>query len=146
MALLRSGTTLLKGDYSVQLKRALNYLLQSTESSPTESYNITQQTGTQIQTKLGANIDVILTAQFLSNVLDYVGHDAALKQRVQKNLNTCVGKIQRAQDGNGNIAGAGWAGVLQSSFAANALESAQANGAEVNKDALDRFRERRRLA
>ena len=140
MALLRSGTTLLKGDYSLQLRRALNYLLQSTENSPSESYNITQQTGTQIQTKLGANIDVILTAQFFSNVLDYVGHDPALKQRVQKNLNTCVGKIQRAQDGNGNIVGAGWAGVLQSSFAANALESAQANGADVNKDALDRFR------
>ena len=140
MALLRSGTTLLKGEYSLQLRRALNYLLQSTENSPPDSYNITQQTGTQIQTKLGANIDVILTAQFLSNVLDYVGHDPALKQRVQKNLNTCVGKIQRAQDSNGNIAGAGWAGVLQSSFAANALESAQSNGAEVNKDALDRFR------
>ncbi|HEX6892202.1 MAG TPA: hypothetical protein VF141_15955 [Chryseolinea sp.] len=141
MALLRSGTTLTKGEYSTQLRKALNYLLEATENSPTESYNITRQTGTQIQTKLGANIDVILTAQFLSNVLDYAGHDAALKQRIQKNLNTCVAKIQRAQDSNGNIAGAGWAGVLQSSFAANALESAQTKGADVNEEALDRFRE-----
>ena len=132
MALLRSGTTLIKGEYSTQLRRALNYLLEATENSSRDSYNITQQTGTQIQTKLGANIDVILTAQFLSNVLDYADHDAALKQRVQKNLNTCVAKIQRAQDSNGNIAGAGWAGVLQSSFAANALESAQTKGAEVS--------------
>jgi hypothetical protein len=141
MALLRSGTTLSKGQYSQQLRRALNYLLESTERSSSDSYNITDQTGTQIQTKLGANIDVILAAQFFTNVLDHVGHDIALKQRVQKSLNVCVEKIQRAQDGNGNIVGAGWAGVLQSSFAANALESAQAKGADVDEDKLDRFRD-----
>ncbi len=140
MALLRSGTTLSKGEYSMQLRKGLNYLLQAIENTPSDSYNITQQTGTQIQIKLGANIDVILAAQFLSNVLDYVDHDAALKERVQKNLNACVAKIQRAQDGNGNVVGAGWAGVLQSSFAANALESAQTKGADVNEDALNRMR------
>ena len=98
MALLRSGTTLTKGEYSAALRKALNYLMQATENSQAGSYNITDQTGTQIQTKLGANIDVILTAQFFSNVMDYVGHDPSLKARVQKNLNTCVAKIQRAQD------------------------------------------------
>src|SRR5688572_12774353 len=140
MALLRSGNSLSKGEHSARLRRALNYLLEATENSPADSYNITKQTGTQIQTKLGANIDVILTAQFFSNVLDYIENDPTLKQRVQRNLNTCVGKIQRAQDGKGNIVGAGWAGVLQSSFAANALESAQAQGADVDKEALDEFR------
>ena len=78
---------------------------------------------------------MILTAQFFSNILDYVDHDAALKARVKKNLNTCVAKIQRAQDGNGSIVGSGWAGVLQSSFASNALESAQAEGASVDEKA-----------
>lgn len=141
MALLRSGTTLSKGEYSAHLRRALDFLLNAIENSPNDSYNITQQTGTQIQTKLGANIDVILTAQFLSNVLEYLNHNATLKHRVSNALNICVAKIQRAQDGNGNIIGAGWAGVLQSSFAANALESAQANGAAVDKKALERFRE-----
>lgn len=141
MALLRSGNSLTSGIYAAQLRKGLNYLLEATENSPASSYNITEQTGTQIQTKLGANIDVILTAQFLSNVLDYVGHDAALKARVQKNLNTCVAKIQRAQDKNGSIVGSGWAGVLQSSFASNALESAQSKGAAVDDAALQRSRE-----
>jgi len=141
MALLRSGSTLTKGEYAAQLRKALDYLMDATENSPAASYNITDQTGTQIQTKLGANIDVILTAQFFANVLDYTEHDAALKSRVQKNLNTCVAKIQRAQDRNGNIAGAGWAGVLQSSFATNALESAQTKGANVDEGALERSRE-----
>ena len=141
MALLRSGNTLTRGEYSPQIKKALEYLLKSTESSSASSFTITDQTGTQIQIKLGENIDVILTAQFFSNVLDHLQHDPALKSRVQKSLNTCVSKIQLAQDSNGSIAGSGWAGVLQSSFASNALESAQAKGAAVDKDALDRSRE-----
>lgn len=141
MALLRSGSTLKEGKYSTQLQKALEYLMKATENSDVNSYNITELTGTQIQSKLGQNIDVILTAQFFSNVLEHASHDAALKRRIQKNLNTCVEKIQRAQDSNGNIAGAGWAGVLQSSFAANALESAQANGANVDEKKLERSRE-----
>ena len=140
MALLRSGSTLRDGKYSRQLQKALEYLLKATENSESASYNITDLTDTQIQTKLGQNIDVILTAQFFSNIMDYVNHDNALKKRVEKNLNTCVSKIQRAQDASGNIAGAGWAGVLQSSFAANALESAQSNGAVVDEEALERSR------
>jgi hypothetical protein len=52
-----------------------------------------------------------------------------------------VSKIQRAQGSNGSIAGSGWAGVLQSSFATNALESAQANGANVDQEKLDKARD-----
>ena len=131
----------MRGNTQTQLQKALEYLMKATENSDVNSYNITELTGTQIQSKLGQNIDVILTAQFFSNVLEHASHDATLKRRIQKNLNTCVEKIQHAQDSNGNIAGAGWAGVLQSSFAANALESAQANGANVDEKALERSRE-----
>lgn len=140
MALLRSGSTLTTGKYSAQLTKALGFLMKSAENSEPNNYNITDLTGTQIQTKLGQNIDVILTAQFFSNIMDYVDHDEDLKKRVQKNLDICVSKIQRAQDRNGNIAGAGWAGVLQSSFAANALEAAQTKGANVDLKSLERSR------
>jgi hypothetical protein len=141
MAILRSGTSLTGGTYSPQLRRALNFILEATEQSSPQSTNITDVTGTQIQTKLGANIDVILASQFLSNVLDYASHDPALRSRIQKALDTCVGKIQKAQDKNGSIAGSGWAGVLQSSFATNALESAQAKGVVVDTVALEKARE-----
>jgi hypothetical protein len=141
MALLRSGNTLTKGEYSSQLKKALNYLLNATENAPANAYNITNQTGTQIQTKLGANIDVVLTSQFFSNILEYTEHDANLKARVKKSLNTCVNKIQKAQDADGSMSGAGWAGVLQSSFANNALESAQSQGIAVDEVALEKAKE-----
>lgn len=141
MALLRSGSNLLDGKHSQQLQKALDYLLKAVENSENGSLNITTLTGTQIQTKLGQNIDVILTAQFLSNVLDYTVHDKLLHERIRNSINACVSKIQRSQDGSGNIAGAGWAGVLQSSFAANALETAHAKGADVDEKALERSRQ-----
>jgi hypothetical protein len=114
--------------------------LNAVESSSANRYNITNQTGTQIQIKLGQNIDVVMASQFLTNSLDYLNHDKSLKERVKKALNDCVSKIQRAQDSNGSMAGSGWAGVLQSSFASNALESAQSHGASVDNPALERAR------
>jgi hypothetical protein len=141
MALLRSGSTLQQGAYSKQLNAALTYLLRAVETAPASSYNITEVQGTQIQSKLGANIDVILTAQFLSNLLSELENHSEIKARVQKDLNICVSKIQRAQDRNGSTVGSGWAGVLQSSFASNALEAAQAQGANVDSEALKKSRD-----
>ncbi len=142
MAILRSGSTLKSGTYSGPLNKALYYLLNAVEGSSPESFTITDQTGTQIQIKLGANIDVILTSQFLSNLLDgYLDGDVQLKARAKKANDVCVAKIQKAQDGNGSFVGSGWAGVLQSSFATNALEAAQAQGAKVDDKVLDKARE-----
>jgi len=141
MALLRNGNTIKKGNYSGQLKRAVEHLLREVEHAPQNSMTITDQTGTQIQVKLGANIDVILTAQFLSNLLDDTSLDQEMAIRVKRALNICVAKIEKAQDGNGSIQGSGWAGVLQSSFATNALEAAQAKGVAVDDKKLDRARQ-----
>jgi len=141
MAMLRSGATLSGGPHSKNLRRALDHLLEVVESSPPNSLNITAPTGTQIQTKLGSNIDVIMTSQFLSNIQSHLDDAPALQARVRKSQAVCVEKIQRSQDGNGSIAGSGWAGVLQSSFATNALEAAEANGMAVDKKALDKARE-----
>lgn len=138
-AFLRSGTTLKKGAYANNLKGAINYLLETVENTPSDSPYITEVRGTQIQTKLGENIDAVLTAQFLSSLLDrdLKGID---KKRVARCLDICVSKIQEGTDGNGKQAGAGWAGVLQSGLANSALESAQAVGAEVDEEVMERSR------
>lgn len=136
MALMRMGSTMDEGTYAPQVKKATLFLLDCVERSPKDAVNITELQGTQIQVKLGANIDVALTAQFLSNLLQRTNGQHALHQRLMDALNSCVAKIQRAQGADGSVSGAGWAGVLQSSFAANALESAQHNGANVDEKAL----------
>lgn len=141
MALLRLGNTLDRGAQAQQLKRATEYLLAQVEKTPKGATNITTLTGTQIQSKLGANIDVALTTQFLSNLLAKIGDKHGSYLRAKRALNTCVGMIQNAQNSDGSVQGDGWAGVLQSSFAASALESAKSQGADVDDEALDLARD-----
>jgi hypothetical protein len=141
MALLRSGSTLTLGRYSDELKKGLNFILEQVENSGKNSNTITSLTGTQIQSKLGNYIDVVLASQFLTNVLDYSCADAD-KNRIKNALQVCVDKIQRTQNTNGSFSGNGWAGVLQSSFATSALESAQhVDGIKTRKEVLEKSRE-----
>ena len=141
MAIMRMGSTLDQGPYSQQLTKATDYLLTQVESAPKGAINITQLQGTQIQAKLGANIDVALTAQYLSNLMGRMACNDPKHDRWLRALNKCTSKIQKAQTSNGSVAGNGWAGVLQRSFATNALESAQHVGAEVDDKALEKARD-----
>lgn len=141
MALLRTGSRLDGDQYSEQLQGALEFLLHEVESTPANRMTITAETGTQIQTKLGVNIDAVLTMQFLSNLIDYLDKDSEEYARVMSALNTCASKVQALQDSDGSTQGSGWAGVLQSSLANNALETAQFYGAEVDEDVLEKSRE-----
>lgn len=140
MALLRSENTVSNGKYSDNLTRAINYILETVENVSKNSPYITDVRNTQIQSKLGQNIDAVLTAQLLSNLLDrnLKGID---KKRIRKCLDICVSKIQEGTDASGKQNGAGWAGVLQSGLANSALESAQSVGANVDEEILDRSRE-----
>lgn len=135
MAFLRSGTTLRSGKHSENLGEAIDFLLETIENTPKSSPYITEVRGTQIQSKLGENIDAVLTAQLLSNLIDrnLKGID---KKRVARCLDICVSKIEAATDSSGRQKGAGWAGVLQSGLATSALESAQAVGADVDEKIL----------
>ena len=117
----------------------MEFILTQVERSDPNSLNITKLPGTQIQTKLGQNIDVVLASQFLTNLLEKLPKNHPLYKRVKEQLNVCVYKIQEGQQKDGSTKGAGWAGVLQSSLASNALEAAEYNGADVDK--LDQARE-----
>jgi hypothetical protein len=141
MALLRNGNTLTKGQYAANLKKALDFLLDDVENTPEQSKYITNLKGTQPQSKLGQNIDAILTMQFFTNVISKVEQkDCSCIERIQKALDKCVQKIQQAQDEDGGIRDGGWAPVLQSALANNALESAKDVGAKVDDRVLEKSR------
>ncbi len=140
MALLRAGSTPDEGRFAKVLARTTDFLLKAVETAPRSALNITPLTGTQIQAKLGANIDVALAAQYLSNLMGRVSANDPRQRRWMDALNACTAMIQRAQTDNGSTQGSGWAGVLQSSFAANALESAEHAGAQVDTVALAKAR------
>lgn len=139
MAILRSGTTLKKGIHAQNLKKALDYLLETIESTENDQPYITEVRNTQIQSKLGANIDAVLAAQFLSSVLDR-NLNGIDKKRIIRCLDICVARIQQGTDEHGKQRGAGWAGVLQSGMANSALEAAQVAGVVVNEEVLERSR------
>ncbi len=136
MALMRTGSTLQQGPYRKNVGLALDYLLDLVESYPREGPKITNISGTQPQAKLGQQIDVAMVAQFFTQVLPHTRHKKKLRRRVEEALEVCVTKLARTQDADGSWnASAGWAGVLQSAMANNALEMAQEAG--VRNDELD---------
>lgn len=141
MSLLRTDNTLQKGDYSKNLKKAVDFLLKTVEECPDNQPYLTTLTNTQPQIKLGRNIDVILTAQFFTNMLRYDIGDASLKKRIEKALDKCVARIQKGQDTDGSWRDGGWAPVLQSALANNALESAGEVGRKVDEDVIKRSRD-----
>lgn len=132
MALLRTGQRPEGTQYSKALNKAIEFLLISVEQSPDDDLNITKLTGTQPQIKLGQNIDVILTSQCLTNVMHRLSNTEPMYIRIKNAVQKCVNKIQSAQDITGATQGGGWAPVLQSAFAVNALELADANFVAVD--------------
>jgi hypothetical protein len=145
MALLRNGNTLTSGTYAKSLQKAFNYLLETVENTPEQAKFITQAKNTQPQVKLGQNIDAILTSQFFTNILhtmeDYLKSNEALKVRIEKASKKCIAKIQQSQDTDGGWKDGGWAPVLQSTLANNALETAKDAGIKVDDKALEKSRE-----
>lgn len=140
MSLLRSGSTPNAGPYAKQLMQATKFLLNAVEAAEPHQ-PITKLRGTQIQNKLGQNIDLVLTTQYFTNLLDQLAESDKLYEPVFIAINKSVDMVQMKMDENGKAKGSGWAGVLQSAFATNALESAAAQGAAVDKDVLDRSKD-----
>ncbi len=142
MAFLRTGNTLTDGPYHATVGKALTYLLDLVEAYPEEGARISDVAGTQPQIKLGQHIDVAMVAQFFTQALPHTEHDKALRNRVAEALEVCVSKLVRAQDADGSWnSGGGWAGVLQSAMANNALEMADELGFELDEDVLERSRQ-----
>jgi hypothetical protein len=140
MALLRLGEKPEGTAHSNAVIKAMNFLLISVEQSPDNALNITTLTGTQPQVKLGQNIDVILTSQCLTNIMHQVNDNNPMYPRLKNAVQKCVTKIEKAQDVNGATKGGGWAPVLQSAFAVNALELAEANNIKVDSVKLTEAR------
>ena len=141
MSLLRNDNTFEKGKYAEALRKGTSYLLKAVENCPDDQLQITNLANTQPQVKLGRNIDVILTAQFFTNLLRYEIKDEQLKKRIEKALDKCIAKIQKTQSNNGAWTDGGWAPVLQSALANNALESAGDVGRKVDTTVLKRSRD-----
>ena len=140
MAFLRSGHTTKKGKYKDVVRKATEALVKVVENAPEQGPKITQLSGTQPQAKMGQFVDTSLTARFLARILNELPKKSKLRKRVDKAIDKCVAKIQASQQKDGSWTGGGWAPVLQSSLAEQALEIAQAAGKEIDEEVLNRAR------
>lgn len=144
MALMRAGNTLESGPYQSNLKKALNYILELIEQSPDNSPLLSDVSGTQPQVKLGQNVDATMCSQFLMRIVDQADANSDLNRRINQAIDKCILKIKLSQDPQGNINGGGWAPVLQSAMANNALEMAYQQGREVDEDQLRDIRRKQK--
>jgi hypothetical protein len=136
LALLRAGITPTSGPYADNLNRALEFVLREVEGAPREGLAVTSRQGTQIQRKLGPNIDTFLSAFLLSEV-DGRMPDAASQARVRAALEKVVAKIEKNQGNDGSWnAGGGWAPVIGTSIASRSLYNAQTKGVAVDSTTL----------
>jgi len=136
LALMRAGNTPSDGAYRVALDRGIRFILANVEESPAEGLLVTKRSGTQIQRKLGPNIDTFLANLVLAEADGRVA-DAEAGRRVHQALEKCVAKIQKNQgkDGSWNQGG-GWAPVIGTSLASRGLYAAQAKSAGVDPSNL----------
>jgi hypothetical protein len=141
LALLRAGNTPTSGPYAQSLIRALDFVLREVEQAPEAGLQVTSRQGTQIQRKLGPNIDTFLAAFLLSEV-DGRMPDTASQARVRAALEKVVAKIEKnqGQDGSWN-AGGGWAPVIGTSIASRSLYNAQGKGVAVKDSTLKKVDE-----
>ena len=136
MALLRSGTDLNSGEFHIELSKSTEFILKAIEQTPPDGSKITDLKNTQIQQKLGNNIDLVLSLQYLTNLLDKMEKEEDLYERVFNVVAKSVDIMQTEMDDKGRVKGAGWAGVLQSAFGSNALESASSSGVLIDEEKL----------
>jgi hypothetical protein len=135
LSLLRTGNTLETGEHKKSVAKATEFLLEQVEEWSDDQPRLTRLTGTQPQQKLGQNIDAILTTQFFTTLLKYHSNHP-WKSRIERALQKCVTRIENEQDEDGNWKGGGWAPVLQSALADQALENAKDAGMEVDEEVL----------
>jgi len=144
IAVLRAGNGLEHGAYAEVLRRATEYLLRTVEAAKDEGPQITDQTGTQPQAKMGQNVDTALTAQYLARLAQDLAADAELRPRVVKALDKCLRKIESSQSKDGSWAAGGWAPVLQSAQMSTALEFGQNAGRAIDESKLTQARDYQR--
>jgi hypothetical protein len=138
LAFIRAGNTPKEGPYAANVAKAVEFLAGKIEKSDKESLHVTDVLGTQLQSKIGQYVDTFLAALVLSELKGTMP-DEASEKRLTAALNKTMDKIARHQKEDGTFAGnTGWASVLSQALCSKAINRAAQNGAEVQRELLDR--------
>lgn len=106
LALLSDGTTPIEGRHCKELRKMRDYVIGRTRTMPSD--DITTETGTQLQRKIGRHAHSFFAALFLSQVVGEAPNPAATHEGLRK----IVAAIVKAQSSNGDWGSQSWAPTL----------------------------------
>jgi hypothetical protein len=125
LALMAQGNTPVEGPKSREVQRILSFILRATENMPTD--DITSQTGTQLQNKIGRHAHSFFAATFLSEVIGE-GWDT---EPVRDGLKRVVTAIVGSQTQQGHWGDQSWAPMLGTVMGWVGLRAAHYAGIKV---------------
>src|SRR5437764_7233973 len=137
LALLRGENTPHQGEYAANVARALDFVIGSVECADAESPYVTDQRGTQVQTKIGPYADTFLASLTLAEAKGRMP-DQASEVRLSAALDKVIAKMERHQQADGTWAMGGWAPVVGQGLAAAGLNRAKQRGVNVSDEAVER--------
>ena len=125
LALMARGSTPIDGEYRRELRKIRAFILQQVERMPQD--DITSQTNTQLQRKIGRHAHSFFAALFLSEIIG-LGTDPG---QVQPALRKVVDAIVKAQSNNGDWGSESWAPTLGTVMGWVSLRAADFAGLSV---------------
>ncbi|MCW3099318.1 MAG: hypothetical protein JWL77_4936, partial [Chthonomonadaceae bacterium] len=132
MAMLRSGSTPMTGEYSKNIRHGVEFVCGEVEESDKSSLYVTNNRSTRIQIKLGPYIDTFMASMVLAEVSGEMP-DAKSEARVSRAYQKVMDKIDKNQKSDGTWDNKGWAPVLSHAMAARAINRAAQKGLAVNE-------------
>src|SRR5205814_831245 len=107
LALIRSGSTPVEGQYKDAVAKGLKFILARVEKADKDSLFVTDVKGTQLQSKIGPYVDTFLVNLVLAELKGKAGPD---ERRLVAALEKTMTKIVKHQAADGNFTGnGGWA-------------------------------------
>ncbi len=130
LVLLSSGNTPEKGIHSEKLRDILHFVLRKVRTRP--RVDITGETTTQVQYKIGRHAHSFFAALFLSQI---AGEAGPLAAEALEALEEMVGVITRAQGGDGSWGDTAWAPQLGTVMGWLSLRGANTVGFDIKASA-----------
>jgi hypothetical protein len=137
LALLRAGNSPKEGEYAKNILKALDFISSHIEKADKESLYITDQKGTQVQSKIGPYVDTFLAALVLAEVKGRMP-DETSEKRLLAMLDKTMDKMERHQRADGSWGQDGWAPIVGQSLASTALNRARQQGVRVSDKTLEK--------
>ncbi len=137
LAMIRSGSTPQQGQYALNIRNAVDFVIGQVEAADDESLFVTDMRNTRLQMKLGTYIDTFLASLLFAEVNGKMPESS--RKRFDAAFEKVMDKIERNQRADGTFGETGWANTLSYSLASKGFNRAAQVGRPVSESVRERF-------